>query len=509
VRDDTIRLALADEAETQRLGQDIAMALRVGDVLLLKGDLGAGKSTLARAIIRALADDPALEVPSPTFTLVQAYDTRVPVRHFDLYRLSSSDELQELGLDEALQEAAVLVEWPERAEGSFPANAVIVELTQGLGDTTGGGKSLDDRLARISGAGPTFDRIDRSLAIREFLADAGWGAAQRAHLTGDASARTYETASLPGEPTRIVMNSPRLVLGPPVRDGKPYAIVAHTAQTVAAFVGVGSALHANGVTVPRVFASELDKGFLLIEHLGNATFLDDGEPLAERYAAAAALLAFMHGKTWPREMPVAEGAPHILPAFDRDAMMIEAELLIDWYVPYMSGQAASRPFRQEFSRRWNDALDRIASTETSILLRDYHSPNLIWRPGKQGNDRLGVLDFQDAMRGPAAYDVASLAMDARVTISPALEASTVEAYCAARQRSAGFDRAGFDLAYATMAAQRNSKILGIFVRLDRRDGKPQYLKLLPRIRDYLGRALAHPDLADLRALYVSEGFIDA
>ncbi len=134
---------------------------------------------------------------------------------------------------------------------------------------------------------------------------------------------------------------------------------------------------------------------------------------------------------------------------------------------------------------------------------------MIWRPEKAGYDRLGVLDFQDAMRGPAAYDVASLAMDARVTISPDIEASTVAAYCAARERSTGFDRAAFDLAYATMAAQRNSKILGIFVRLDRRDGKPQYLKLLPRIRDYLKRALAHPDLAALRDLYVAEGFIDA
>ncbi len=297
---DTIRLALEDEAETQRLGQDIAMALRVGDVLLLKGDLGAGKSTLARAIIRTLADDPALEVPSPTFTLVQAYDTRVPVRHFDLYRLSSPDELQELGLDEALQEAAVLVEWPERAEGSFPASAVTIELTH-----VGSGRE-----ASISGAGPAFDRIRRSLAIRKFLAGAGWGDAQRAHLTGDASARAYETASLPGEAVRIVMNSPRLVLGPPVRDGKPYAVIAHTAQTVAAFVGVGGALRANGVTVPTIYASDLENGFLLIEHLGSQSFLSDGEPVAERYAAAAELLAFMHGKSWPDEMSVIGGAPH-------------------------------------------------------------------------------------------------------------------------------------------------------------------------------------------------------
>ncbi|MGE0279781.1 MAG: tRNA (adenosine(37)-N6)-threonylcarbamoyltransferase complex ATPase subunit type 1 TsaE [Rhizobiaceae bacterium] len=503
---DAIRLVLADETETQRLGQDIAMALRTGDVLLLKGDLGAGKSTLARAIIRTLADDPALEVPSPTFTLVQTYETRVPVRHFDLYRLSSPDELLELGLEEALQEAVVLVEWPERAEGSFPANAVAIELAHVTAD---GRDVLEGRIASISGIGPTFDRIRRSLAIREFLFGAGWADAQRSHLTGDASARSYETAGLPGEPTRIVMNSPRLVLGPPVRDSKPYAVIAHTAQSVAAFVGVGGALKANGVVVPAIYAKDLDNGFLLIEHLGTESFLHDGKPVAERYAAAAELLAFMHAKTWPDEMTVDGSAVHILPPFDRAAMMIEVELLVDWYVPHASGLPASDVLRQKFSRLWDDALDRISDTEKSILLRDYHSPNLIWRPELQGHDRLGVLDFQDAMRGPMAYDVASLAMDARATVSPDIEASTVAAYCDARQKSGGFDRAAFDLSYATMAAQRNSKILGIFVRLDRRDGKPQYLKLLPRIRDYLKRALAHPDLAALRGLYIAEGFIDA
>lgn len=146
--------------------------------------------------------------------------------------------------------------------------------------------------------------------------------------------------------------------------------------------------------------------------------------------------------------------------------------------------------------------------EKSLVLRDYHSPNLIWRPEREGDDRLGVIDFQDAMIGPAAYDVASLAVDARVTISPELERATVEAYCAARAAAGPFDRAAFDRAYAIMAAQRNSKIIGIFVRLNERDGKPHYLRHLPRIRDYLRRALAHPDLAELKALYGRLGLLE-
>ena len=119
---------LADDAATVRLGEDLAMAVKPGDVLALRGDLGAGKSTLARALIRALADDSGLEVPSPTFTLVQSYDTPLAVHHFDLYRLADASELDELGFDEALASGAALVEWPERAAGRLPASALTVDL---------------------------------------------------------------------------------------------------------------------------------------------------------------------------------------------------------------------------------------------------------------------------------------------------------------------------------------------------------------------------------------------
>ncbi len=142
------------------------------------------------------------------------------------------------------------------------------------------------------------------------------------------------------------------------------------------------------------------------------------------------------------------------------------------------------------------------------MLRDFHSPNIIWRADRVGHDRLGIVDFQDALVGPSAYDVASLAMDARVTIPPDIETETRDAYVAARHAAGAFDEEGFLEAYAIMAAQRNSKILGIFVRLEKRDGKPYYLKHLPRIRDYLRRALTHPALGGLRAFYVAHGLLE-
>jgi len=495
--DTALELVLPDEAATTRLGADLALALRPGDVLLLSGDLGAGKTTLARSLIRTLADDPAMDVPSPTFTLVQAYEARIPVSHFDLYRLSSPSELDELGFDE-VADGVVLVEWPERAADRMPAAALRIELVH----------AGEGRKAVIEGAGPAYQRVRRSLAIREFLVRCGRGEAVRAPFTGDASARSYETVRAEGEPIRVLMNAPALVLGPPVRDGKAYAEIAHTSRTVAAFVAIDDALRNVGVAVPQILASDLDRGFLLLEHLGTGSFLDpQGEPVTERYEAAAQLLATIHGVTWPDRIETAEGVVHVIPPFDRDALQIEVDLLLDWYVPWKTGAPAGETLRAAFRDGWNAVFDRLDRAEKSIVLRDFHSPNIVWRDEKSGLDRLGILDFQDALIGPSAYDVASLAMDARVFVPDHVEDRTVDAYVAARNRAGPFDEQGFRESYAIMAAQRNSKILGIFVRLDRRDGKPAYLKHLPRIQAYLARAFGHEALRPLRDLYRRHGFL--
>jgi tRNA threonylcarbamoyl adenosine modification protein YjeE len=481
-----IEVALGDEAATQRLGEDLAMAVRPGDVLALQGDLGAGKSTLARALIRALADDTTLEVPSPTFTLVQSYETRFPVHHFDLYRLGSEDELDELGFEDAFAGGVALVEWPDRAGSRLPASALTVELIH----------EGEGRRARISGSGEAMARIGRSLAMRAFLTDAGW-------------ARSYETVRLAGEADRILMNSPPLVMGPPVRDGKPYAEIAHTSKTVAAFIAIDKMLREAGICAPEIYAQDLDNGFLLIEHLGSVGVLDDARtPIAERYVAAAELLADMHGRPWSPHIEIAPGIVYDVPPFDRDAMLIEVDLLIDWYVPAVSGKPADDALRARYRQEWNAALDRIEGFEPTLMQRDYHSPNLIWRAERTGHDRLGIIDFQDALVGPTAYDLASLAMDARATVPRDIEQATVNAYLARRRLAEPFDEAAFLEAYALMAAQRNSKILGIFVRLHRRDGKPGYLKHLPRIRDYLRRALAHPALAPMHTFYEEQGFLE-
>lgn len=492
-----IERRLPDETATIRLGEDIAAILRCGDVIALHGDLGAGKTTLARGLVRALMDDAEMDVPSPTFTLVQGYDGPIPLLHYDLYRLSSPEELNELGLDEAAANGAVLIEWPENAGDRLPADIVVLRLAD---DGAG-------RIVHIDGNREFLSRLQRSLEIRDFLGHSGWGEATRRPLTGDASARSYELVCLDGQPCRIVMNSPPLIAGPPVRDDRTYADIAHTARSVHAFAGVAKLLGGAGIKVPEIYAQDLERGFLLIEDLGRGSLVPDtGEPVGERYEAAARLLAFIHERNWPDRVEVAPGRIHVIPPFDRDAMLIEVELVLDWYLPFMRGRPAEAGEREAFTAAWNRVLDRLDATETTLMLRDVQSPNFIWRPGQHGLDRLGVLDFQDALIGPSAYDVASLALDPRVTMSPQMERVVIDAYVAAR--GPHFDRAAFAEAYAIMAAQRHSKILGLFVRLHRRDGKPAYLQHLPRIREYLRRILAHSALDEVQEIYFRLGLLE-
>ncbi|MGH6861148.1 MAG: tRNA (adenosine(37)-N6)-threonylcarbamoyltransferase complex ATPase subunit type 1 TsaE [Phyllobacterium sp.] len=486
-----LSVQLEDGTDTERLGQDLSLALQKGDLIALSGDLGAGKSTLARGLIRTIAGDDAYEVPSPTFTLVQSYpDLRLPVSHVDLYRLSSAHEVDELGLDEALEDGIVLVEWPERGEGALPAAKVQVTL-----EIDG-----DGRKAVIESAGATMARIERSLALRGFLNESGHAKAQRRYLLGDASARGYETIATGQERPLIVMNAPYNPGGPILRDGKTYMQIAHLSQSIDAFVALDRLLGSNGFRVPEIYAEDLHNGFLIIENLGNEGILDARTmPIEQRYEAAVRLLARLHQQAWPQDIHVVEGISHHIHDFDRDAMMIEVELLSDWYVPRMLGQPLDPGRKADYIAAWDIIFSQLIDVEKSLLLRDVHSPNILWQSEKSGSDRVGLIDFQDAMIGPAAYDVASLVLDARATIPPDVQDRLIGAYIEERRLGdAAFDKAIFDKAFAIMAAQRNAKILGIFVRLDQRDGKPAYLKHLPRIQTYLASVIGHSALAPLK-----------
>lgn len=492
-----IEIALDDERATQRLGQDLALALRPGDCLALRGDLGAGKSTLARALIRCIAADPDLEVPSPTFTLVQSYDLRIPIAHFDLYRIADPDELVELGLDDALDDGAVLIEWPEHAQGALPSGRVLIEIEEA---------PRDSRQVRISGPEPVLQRIRRSLDIRAFLDAAGHDDTNRQFLQGDASARTYETVTTAGGEQFILMDAPKRLIGPVLCDGKRYAEIAHVAEDIRPFVAIASFLRRSGFRAPEILAQDLDAGFLLLEDLGRDGILDArGLPITERWEAAIDCLVALHRTDVPQHITMQGGADHTIPPFDREAILIEVDLYLSWYLPHKLGVEPSSKLQERFHAGWNGLIDRLAQAPKSLVLRDFHSPNILWQADRSGIERIGLIDFQDAMIGPAAYDVASLVQDARAAVEPALHDHLLVRYERIRSEDPGFDPVLFREALAIMECQRATKILGIFVRLKKRDAKPGYLRHLPRIEAYLRRALAHPVLHPLHDCYTEAG----
>jgi N-acetylmuramate 1-kinase len=493
----------AAERELSRFAADFAMALKAGDCVLLQGDLGAGKTTFARAAIRAVAGDEtgALEVPSPTFTLVQNYDLRVPVAHFDLYRITDPDELVELGLDDALVDGIAFVEWPEMARDRFPAESILLSLSEFAGQP-------DRRTVTVRANAGFVERLRRSREIRSFLDASGWTGGWRAFLLGDASTRVYETVHAAGR-TAILMNAPRRPDGPPVRDGKPYSRIARLAENVTPFVAIASALTANGFRAPEIFAFDIDAGFVLLEDLGSGSVLDEnGSPVPERYLGSVECLAAMHCASWPREISVSDRV-HCVPAFDIGVFLIETELLTDWYIPRIRSSVLPSADIAEFRLLWSELFAIVDGGEKTLILRDFHSPNIIWDESARGIARVGLIDFQDALIGSRAYDVASLVQDARVDVPPVLQTSLLDRYCAQSAVSADFDEESFRLEFAILAAQRATKILGIFVRLDERDGKSGYLRHIPRLQAYLRRSLEHPRLSGLADWYRRHAILDA
>src|ERR1700730_15296650 len=490
-------LVLANEQAPRRLAGDIAAMLAPGDWITLSGDLGAGKTAFARAVIRRLAGADGLEVPSPTFTLIQTYPLRrFPVVHVDLYRVSDTAELDELGFEEAAEDAAVLLEWPDRAGDRLPADRLDIAFT--LAPSLG----LNARRAEITAHGAFVARFAREKTIRGFLDDAGFAAVERHPLQGDPSPRAYEHLVLKDR-RAVLMNAPRRPDGPPVRNGLPYSAIAHLAEDVRPFVAMARALHGLGLSAPEIYAADLAEGLLILEDLGDEGIVA-GDPLApieERYAAAIDVLVALHRAPAPAVLPVAPRVDHRLPTYDRDAFLIEAELLLDWYIPHRGGTVSDET-RQQFVSLWRAALTRAAAGPVHWVLRDFHSPNLLWLGDRAGVAQVGLLDFQDALIGPPAYDVASLMQDARVDVPETMEFALLGRYAQARQvDDPQFNLASFVALYALMAAQRATKILGIFARLDRRDGKPQYLCHMPRVWRYLRRSLAQPTLAPLKAWY--------
>ena len=473
----TLTLHLPDEAGTTRLGAMLADLLLPGDTVLLSGPVGAGKTHLARAVVQHRLGR-AEDVPSPTFTLVQTYEGEAgEVWHADLYRLTSPDEVLELGLEAAFGTAVCLVEWPDRLGPLAPSDALRIGLEvegDGRRATLEGGRPTT--IAQIgrhlspekeSSAPSPDDAAARTALETRFLSRAGWGDAGRAHLAGDASDRRYARLTR-GSETAVVMDAPPAGADDPV-----------------AFVTVAEHLRGLGLSAPRVMAQDTARGFLLLEDLGDDLYprAIARDPASEipLYEAATDVLIEL------RAHPAPSGLPDPSPRDWAEA----AAFALRWYRFAATGE---RVDEGPFTDRLADLIAIHADGARGLILRDYHGENLLWLPAREGLARVGLLDFQLAQMGQAGYDLVSLLQDARRDVP-------LEVERAMRRRFADMTGAsGFEARYAVLGAQRALRILGVFARLCLVAGKSGYLASLPRVWGQVRRNLAHPALEPLRDL---------
>lgn len=307
---------------------------------------------------------------------------------------------------------------------------------------------------------------DRSLLSQQFLTRAGWGAADRRFLAGDASDRSYDRLTLNGA-TAVLMDAP------PGKGDDP-----------AVFLQVSAHLLGLGLSAPRCLAQDLTHGFLLLEDLGDGVFarILANDPPRERplYTAAADVLAHLQSH------PAPDGLPHLTPQDWAEA----ACFALDWYAFAITGV---RPDPQAFRGTLGDLLATHANGPGVIILRDFHAENLLWLPDRVGLARVGLLDFQLAQIGQPGYDLVSLLQDARRNVSRETEAATLRHFITLT----GGDQAAFETAYAVLGAQRALRILGIFARLCLVAGKPGYIAMIPRVWSQLQRNLTAPALLPL------------
>jgi aminoglycoside/choline kinase family phosphotransferase len=423
------------------------------------------------------------DIPSPSFSLVQTYDnTRIPVAHIDLYRLNSSTESEELGIAELLPNHVVIVEWPDRLPDLDGPKLSL--------HFTGSG---NHRHVKLVATGSWKESLLRNESIEEFLKSTKWENKSRYYFEGDASSRRYETISLKGK-LSILMDMPQKPDGDAIKNGKSYSAIAHLAEGISSVLNVNHQLLAAGYSAPKIEISDKGNGLAIIENLGDQVFgkmMRSGADMHEAMHAAVAVLADMTTKDWPSTIP----------AYDVEAQLIETDLLVSWFWPFLHGTQPHQALHDSFEKIWRQILPITKPDKPHWVLRDFHSPNIIWIPERKGLQRIGLIDTQDAVIGHPAYDLVSLLQDARVDMDFAWAGELYKHYENLRASQSDFDKDKFSAAYAVLGAQRATKILGIFARLSKRDGKPAYLKHMPRVSRYLKRNLEHPSLVPLKMWY--------
>jgi aminoglycoside/choline kinase family phosphotransferase len=347
---------------------------------------------------------------------------------------------------------------------------------------------------------------EREAQKAEFLRARGFGAARREPLTGDASTRSYERLHMPGGLSLIFMDQPPSLETAPSPPGATpeerraagyNALARLAAGRVDAFVATAGWLRVQGLSAPEILAHDAAAGLAVLEDLGDGLFarlIEGGQDEAPLYDGAISALVRLHEVTPPDVLDV-DGVTWPLLTYDETALQTADALFVEWLPklkPELSFDAAALA---DWEAIWAPIRARGAAGASVFCHRDYHAENLIWMPERSGAARVGLLDFQDALKAHPAWDMSMLLHDARRDVSPEREAAALARYFELRP---DIDRETFLADYHALGALNVARILGVFARLVTRDGKPRYAAFMPRLWGYLDRCLADPQLAELK-----------
>ncbi|TAE83668.1 MAG: aminoglycoside phosphotransferase [Alphaproteobacteria bacterium] len=320
---------------------------------------------------------------------------------------------------------------------------------------------------------------NRQRAIKDFLDDAGLESCRKIRISGDASHRRYQ---------RIFDDTQRFMLMDSPVDKEP----------VLPFISVCSMLRERGFSAPEIVRADMEQGFLLLEDFGNTLFSKffheapiENVELVQRqlYFEAVNILIALAKQGLEPPFDSEE-----LPLYDDEILEREVNAFADWFLPEILTGSILKEAQHSWKLLWQFLIETADLTPQVLVHRDFHVDNLCWLDDRQGLKRVGLLDFQDAVRGRFAYDLVSLLKDARRDVPTNLQAQLKQHYV----QTLGLDGSAFARDYAFYGAQRNAKILGYFVRLYRRDGKPRYLAMIDRVWNYFLQDIQHPALDDVQ-----------
>ena len=416
------------------IGEIIALFARKNDVITLKGELGTGKTTLARAIIKKLTNNKNIEVPSPAYTIIQEYQSpHLSIAHVDLYRIKNPHDIEELAIEDACERNLVLIEWPDIAENILPKTRLNIRFEEEIKNQT---KPYHEPIRKLTlnAQGEWQKRLKHIKYVQDFLNEKGYGEAKRYLMYADASMRRYERLENNKNTKKNIKTVLLMDMAAQNNHHNNQTNYDHSAAIqsgISAFVTIGENLKKIGLSAPEIYETDKKNKLAIIEDFGADDYVKIAQKeknMAPWRNAAIDVLLHLYKVNPPKQITNRKGQIYTLKKYGKNILNAEKNLLLEWFYPHQTRKKLTKENIIIWNKIWQN-LFNITNGEKNIwTLRDFHAPNLVALERRKGIKKVGIIDFQDALIGHPAYDLVSLLQDARIDVIPEDEETALRYY---------------------------------------------------------------------------------